>query len=164
MVTPGKFQSPSGVLGVCRKIKGRHGGFVSPAFQSPSGVLGVCRLLAVLYAVDAIIKVSVPFRGFRGLQVVAKNLFMDQAAYVSVPFRGFRGLQAFNQLLAADEADAVSVPFRGFRGLQVDLVLLDEKVAVEFQSPCGVLGVCRPRRVDGRLERVPQRFSPLAGF
>ena len=38
------FQSPSGVLGVCRKetqvLNPNH----SEAFQSPSGVLGVCRI------------------------------------------------------------------------------------------------------------------------
>ena len=36
-------------------------------FQSPSGVLGVCRtLVEALSEIDG--EVSVPFRGFRGLQ------------------------------------------------------------------------------------------------
>ena len=36
-------------------------------FQSPSGVLGVCRLIAEAGEVE-VETVSVPFRGFRGLQ------------------------------------------------------------------------------------------------
>ena len=64
-------------------------------------------------------------------------------AAVSVPFRGFRGLQGrgFNQL---DAAFHVSVPFRGFRGLQgLPKGRAANTVVVTFQSPSGVLGVCR---------------------
>ena len=38
--------------------------------------------------------VSVPFRGFRGLQVHQVDVSRDCRCRVSVPFRGFRGLQA----------------------------------------------------------------------
>ena len=88
------FQSPSGVLGVCRSkqrassprmgsgvsvpFRGFRGlqGFLAlygagtlTEFQSPSGVLGVCRSdMVELRDWIATIGVSVPFRGFRGLQ------------------------------------------------------------------------------------------------
>ena len=39
---PTVFQSPSGVLGVCRNEDDSSTGEL-PSFQSPSGVLGVCR-------------------------------------------------------------------------------------------------------------------------
>ena len=39
-------------------------------------------------------EVSVPFRGFRGLQVRGQVEYRDVESWVSVPFRGFRGLQA----------------------------------------------------------------------
>ena len=64
-------------------------------FQSPSGVLGVCRIITAE-------------RGHHGLPRL-----------VSVPFRGFRGLQA-----------ALGRP-------------VQEAQPSEFQSPSGVLGVCR---------------------
>ena len=37
---------------------------------------------------------------------------------VSVPFRGFRGLQAVDMREGPVDMREVSVPFRGFRGLQ----------------------------------------------
>ena len=62
-------------------------------FQSPSGVLGVCREeVFALWAVDTRV-VSVPFRGFRGLQAEPSGSDKWLLANVSVPFRGFRGLQ-----------------------------------------------------------------------
>ena len=39
------FQSPSGVLGVCRALVGALTPMLTTGFQSPSGVLGVCRTL-----------------------------------------------------------------------------------------------------------------------
>ena len=71
-------------------------------FQSPSGVLGVCRacFLVVRKETDRLV--------------------------VSVPFRGFRGLQA---------GGSAETPGKGCPG---------------FQSPSGVLGVCRLcNSVDG---------------
>ena len=63
------FQSPSGVLGVCRAYRGRDVMQIfKTAFQSPSGVLGVCRLVGLRLVLWAGHVVSVPFRGFRGLQ------------------------------------------------------------------------------------------------
>jgi len=67
---------------------------LSPEFQSPCGVLGVCRALGAAGLFETGIRVSVPLRGFRGLQ-----------DYVTVCEH-----------------------------------ILGDPV---FQSPCGVLGVCR---------------------
>ena len=118
------FQSPSGVLGVCRILYGwlDHGNL--QGFQSPSGVLGVCRGV-VLSLGSQIAKVSVPFRGFRGLQVGANAPDWPRARNGSVPFRGFRGLQGWSV------AHRLGSP------------------AVRFQSPSGVLGVCRRFAVHG---------------
>ena len=114
--------------------------------------------------------VSVPFRGFRGLQELIADLKWLLDARVSVPFRGFRGLQVGNDILPlsndhvsfqspsgvlgvcrllssycdSDGVIIVSVPFRGFRGLQADEeVETLSNAAWWFQSPSGVLGVCR---------------------
>ena len=61
------FQSPSGVLGVCREQKKSAIGVSAMLFQSPSGVLGVCGVENKPY-MDGPLGVSVPFRGFRGLR------------------------------------------------------------------------------------------------
>ena len=64
-----RFQSPSGVLGVCRSFGKTKGIPVSDVqFQSPSGVLGVCREVCNASVTVPPLDVSVPFRGFRGLQ------------------------------------------------------------------------------------------------
>ena len=139
----GAFQSPSGVLGVCRV--GQSGDLhraMATGFQSPSGVLGVCRSNVQFSHVACQSTVSVPFRGFRGLQAhngltvqQAAQLFQSPSgvlgvcrifaarmakadAKVSVPFRGFRGLQDGSGQAQGQEGLVVSVPFRGFRGLQ----------------------------------------------
>ena len=58
---------------------------------------------------------------------------------------------------------AVSVPFRGFRGLQGSAETLDEWLSVTFQSPSGVLGVCRVRSIAADENRC--RVSvPFRGF
>jgi len=60
--------------------------------------------------------------------------------------RGFRGLQVrLNTFLLAlcYTVSEVSVPLRGFRGLQAETFLRDVLHDKVFQSPCGVLGVCR---------------------
>jgi len=52
---------------------------------------------------------------------------------------------------------------RGFRGLQVDAVEEIFASLPEFQSPCGVLGVCRLSiLILSGIDRPS--FSPLAGF
>ena len=118
-----KFQSPSGVLGVCRqgaadaaaKVERLR---VSVPFRGFRGLQGR-RPRRTRNGRP----VSVPFRGFRGLQDLATVTFYDIDADVSVPFRGFRGLQArplFQQ--HGQRLARVSVPFRGFRGLQVRYV------------------------------------------
>ena len=64
-----EFQSPSGVLGVCRTADIRDlASVVRALFQSPSGVLGVCRATTASEDAEKHLDVSVPFRGFRGLQ------------------------------------------------------------------------------------------------
>ena len=85
------------------------------------------------------VDVSVPFRGFRGLQDVNQNGSCLCMVRVSVPFRGFRGLQAGRHVRNCRVAERVSVPFRGFRGLQGGEI------------------------VTAR-EAVLARFSPLPGF
>ena len=62
-------------------------------FQSPCGVLGVCRESHFWNKSFRMVNVSVPLRGFRGLQVVPTTVGRTAAAGVSVPLRGFRGLQ-----------------------------------------------------------------------
>ena len=91
-----EFQSPSGVLGVCREAKQQYlQALITFKFQSPSGVLGVCRQGGNPPTTDEFLQreVSVPFLGFRGLQVDSKDPFCRKQPAVSVPFRGFRGLQ-----------------------------------------------------------------------
>ena len=64
--------------------------------------------------------VSVPLRGFRGLQGGGGTTEVCASGVsVSVPLRGFRGLQGV--VIAGTDGDekiGVSVPLRGFRGLQ----------------------------------------------
>jgi len=115
----------------------------SPRFQSPCGVLGVCRLSKQRVVESYTIPhVSVPLRGFRGLQVPHLEgqsrcqvpfqspcgvlgvcrfdplCFIARSVHVSVPLRGFRGLQAFLSDVMDNKSRQVSVPLRGFRGLQ----------------------------------------------
>ena len=87
-----QFQSPSGVLGVCRDARYSFNPDCRLGFQSPSGVLGVCREDNGSLIPEITINVSVPFRGFRGLQEDGARV-SGAKTLVSVPFRGFRGLQ-----------------------------------------------------------------------
>ena len=90
-----RFQSPCGVLGVCRK-KSAAGvnAFFAKRFQSPCGVLGVCRDGRQGRALGRQAGVSVPLRGFRGLQESSRaGSPRIREGVVSVPLRGFRGLQ-----------------------------------------------------------------------
>ena len=59
-----------------------------------------------------------------------------------------------------------SVPFRGFRGLQAGEVKQPLTIDyVWFQSPCGVLGVCRSFQPQSLNGPRPVRVSvPLRGF
>ena len=152
------FQSPSGVLGVCRGVaKTRPTSLMRTGFQSPSGVLGVCRVRRNALRSDRRAGVSVPFRGFRGLQGCSSSPSLQGRRPVSVPFRGFRGLQA--QLLPpwVGCGPPVSVPFRGFRGLQdADYGGFNVSKEASFQSPSGVLGVCRAYEW-----RCPWRVRPF---
>ena len=131
-------------------------------FQSPSGVLGVCRKEeANEYLQEQ--NVSVPFRGFRGLQ----GLHEFYSGIVNSPFQSpsgvlgvcrCRGLRVHSSC-----ARTVSVPFRGFRGLQVTGTGSTPAKNMAFQSPSGVLGVCRVRR-SSPTHLNCSSFSPLPGF
>jgi len=83
---------------------------------------------------------------------------------VSVPLRGFRGLQEFANATETVDQPVVSVPLRGFRGLQGPTRLGEARGDYEFQSPCGVLGVCRSVDDLRVVAAEIKRFSPLAGF
>ena len=130
-------------------------------FQSPSGVLGVCRTQGQNGRFIRLC-VSVPFRGFRGLQA---GLRQDPASavHVSVPFRGFRGLQEPIDVKAARIALGVSVPFRGFRGLQDSNVKPENFSSVRVSVPFrGFRGL--QARSQHRSACVGRCFSPLPGF
>ena len=131
------FQSPSGVLGVCRVITLIEQGVALDEFQSPSGVLGVCRLPQWKWC-D---KLRIRFQSPSGVLGVCRAwAWAGSTACVSVPFRGFRGLQdRRGSSRIGLNATVVSVPFRGFRGLQARL---------------------GGHHADPKLER----FSPLPGF
>ena len=116
---------------------------------------------------DQTLLISVPFRGFRGLQGDQYRHGMGIHAHrVSVPFRGFRGLQGHPGCCHRESAPSgVSVPFRGFRGLQAVTLMNAPRAHLKgFQSPSGVLGVCR-LGCNRTGSRPPRRsFSPLPGF
>ena len=108
------FQSPSGVLGVCRSSSSAVTPMFSASFQSPSGVLGVCRHCKTRRDGTRDPRVSVPFRGFRGLQVKSGYAGATTPQGVSVPFRGFRGLQACTMSSASTLAQPSFSPLPGF--------------------------------------------------
>ena len=86
----GMFQSPSGVLGVCRELKANgHEQLIPSAFQSPSGVLGVCRLETGRLLSPWRSFVSVPFRGFRGLQAEEHPTTLPSKCNRFSPLPGF---------------------------------------------------------------------------
>jgi len=89
------------------------------SFQSPCGVLGVCRQVQDdrERAVEAV--VSVPLRGFRGLQACIRD------AAPSVRVRGFQS------------------PCGVLGVCRTALNIATQDFDLTFQSPCGVLGVCR---------------------
>jgi len=82
------FQSPCGVLGVCRAQGIPATVLTAGKFQSPCGVLGVCRLLALCYVVSED-GVSVPLRGFRGLQGVLALRTPNSCSTSFSPLAGF---------------------------------------------------------------------------
>ena len=88
------FQSPSGVLGVCRLAHDRLAHVLAHVFQSPSGVLGVCRgMVPGVYRPEC-----GRFQSPSGVLGVCRsywNKLGHRFGTVSVPFRGFRGLQAW---------------------------------------------------------------------
>ena len=89
----------------------------------------------------------------------------SSAEQVSVPLRGFRGLQGRTATIAMkDWLEDVSVPLRGFRGLQAHPTLPYPALMGGFQSPCGVLGVCRPGRRFCKRRKTAQVSVPLRGF
>ena len=108
-----EFQSPSGVLGVCRQAS--PGGCLSVAsvFQSPSGVLGVCRMMDRYPEWVATLGVSVPFRGFRGLQAVCRR----NETHLHLEFQspsGVLGVCRAEASASAEAAEACFGPLPGF--------------------------------------------------
>ena len=117
---PCSFQSPSGVLGVCRgEWPAELPILPVMEFQSPSGVLGVCGAPGVFECLAKAFEVSVPFRGFRGLRVPPDTIITDLSGVKFQSPSGVLGVCGpYVGTVAWDEA-LVSVPFRGFRGLRV---------------------------------------------
>jgi len=150
-------------------------------FQSPCGVLGVCRSKEER-RVFRCSKVSVPLRGFRGLQEAVGegyrifytcDTFQSPCGVLGVcrerghahsPRRKPEAFQSpcgvlgvcrtsFKATRKSGIAAGVSVPLRGFRGLQAPMPNSAAHSWSSFQSPCGVLGVCR----HGSRSRFPDR-------
>jgi len=78
--------------------------------------------------------------------------------------RGFRGLQGVDE----DQYYVEIVEFQSPCGVlgvcRETLFGLVEKASHRFQSPCGVLGVCRMRTGVRYWQQRYRGFSPLAGF
>ena len=114
------FQSPCGVLGVCRALDGCGVGGIAPIqFQSPCGVLGVCRSTSCFSPPSTRM-----FQSPCGVLGVCRQLTEYGRALlwdVSVPLRGFRGLQGGPHRFQSGDRKRVSVPLRGFRGLQGEI-------------------------------------------
>ena len=89
-----RFQSPSGVLGVSRLINLMNAADRAVMFQSPSGVLGVSRFVGE-EVVATFQKAFQSPSGVLGVSRASGQAVQEaRTAVVSVPFRGFRGLQA----------------------------------------------------------------------
>ena len=109
--------------------------------------------------------VSVPFRGFRGLQGVGNQEVAADAAGVSVPFRGFRGLQVRSCHSGTSATQCVSVPFRGFRGLQGGPRNRQEDVSNRGFSPLPGFQGSAGRALRKALKAKPEVVSvPFRGF
>ncbi len=81
------FQSLSGVLGVCNAVSRARDRSIT-RFQSLSGVLGVCNLAEAVGAKEKISIVSIPFRGFRCLQL-QHSICVPRNICSFNPFQGF---------------------------------------------------------------------------
>ena len=109
---------------------------MSVVFQSPSGVLGVCRFDPDICARTPERVVSVPFRGFRGLQAVLAVLQGEFAHQTFQSPSGVLGVCRTRQRARrCGGYRAVSVPFRGFRGLQAHDGLTVEQAEAWGFSP-----------------------------
>ncbi len=137
----GKFQSLSGVLGVCNAFVLMSSPPSKMRFQSLSGVLGVCNEKFPNHEKILERYVSIPFRGFRCLQHLTWQGRISIGSGVSIPFRGFRCLQPADPTKMFFLLD-VSIPFRGFRCLQPSYPQYTQQSKWLFQSLSGVLGVC----------------------
>ena len=113
---------------------------VDVSFQSPSGVLGVCRVPITCGGRHTEGGVSVPFRGFRGLQGILEELLK---LIVQQRFQSPSGVLGVCRIKEA-------------RSLGVRWAV--------FQSPSGVLGVCRLSAAQTQRRSPEGRFSPLPGF
>ena len=161
------------------------------SFQSPSGVLGVCRRQHRAGHPGQCVDVSVPFRGFRGLQATfrlsdeaLKRVFQSPSGVLGVcricwkswtSAKRFTVFQSPSGVLGVCRRDLMNIlsayicaEFQSPSGvLGVCRASSSRPVATipaSFQSPSGVLGVCRRpvRHLGGRLRM--NSFSPLPGF
>ena len=73
---------------------------------------------------------------------VCVDTWIRRAGEFSVPLRGFRGLQDSSRLHGAIAAGVFQSPC-GVLGVCRDMIAAQSFQVVMFQSPCGVLGVCR---------------------
>ena len=134
-------------------------------FQSPYGVLGVCRIIREGRSPVKGFSVSVPLRGFRGLQESLNAVITEPLKGVSVPLRGFRGLQASRIGRAGRVGQGRFQSPCGVLGVCRMNVNDWETLIwrIRFQSPCGVLGVCRVHH-PVRSRHVALVSVPLRGF
>ncbi len=110
-------------------------------FQSLSGVLGVCNASKPKDDANSL-TVSIPFRGFRCLQLAFQRLCYCFRYRVSIPFRGFRCLQLWVELRSEHRA----VLFQSLSGVlgvcNQSIACVSADACLGFQSLSGVLGVC----------------------
>ena len=155
--------------GLGRRPEVRQGGQGCPrtkpcSFQSPSGVLGVCRTRK-RGKVQANEGVSVPFRGFRDLQGNQPSGNASTECQVSVPFRGFRGLRVSKCRQTWPLALSMFQSPSGVLGVcGPDRTEGMVSGSPEFQSPSGVLGVCGLNQLNQTGPSRTGGFSPLPGF
>ena len=119
------------------------------AFQSPSGVLGVCRVDDLRIAASRLPVVSVPFRGFRGLQARRPRFGSVGHAWREM-FQspsGVLGVCRIDRLLAGASGNTAFQSPSGVLGVcRAKMFALRAFIKGLFQSPSGVLGVCRSLR------------------
>ena len=82
-----------------------------------------------------------PLSGFHG-SAGQGRITVRFRVRVSIPSRGFTGLQVI-EYPTEESRSAVSIPSRGFTGLQAFVPGMLQETEERFQSPLGVSRVCR---------------------